>query len=343
MINEPEGTTGDLSRINLESYHQVKQWIGHHPSERIAFHLIGPVVLPAKWAGAGLARKKGMDEALYRFNKLNKPGGIIVSLDADTLVDKNYLQAIENYFRMNPSNAGVTLRFSHQTKGLEEKQRQGILLYEKYLHYYKKAVAGTGYPDALYTIGSAFAVTAGAYLRRGGMTRRKAGEDFYFLQTLTQTGKVGELTETCVYPSARISQRVHFGTGMAMKKWMEGSDDLLYSFNFQAFSDLKILFSIRHLFYRSGTEDFPLLIKQLPEPVAAFLEHEHLYAELSELAKNCSSVGVFLDRFFQIFNAFRILKFLNFSHPRFYQKESLYLCMSALENEEQQSSACSGK
>ncbi len=244
---------------------------------------------------------------------------------------------------MNPANAGVTLRFSHQTEGLEEKQRQGIMLYEKYLHYYKKALTSTGYPDALYTIGSAFAVTAGAYMRRGGMTRRKAGEDFYFLQTLTQTGKVGELTETCVYPSARVSQRVPFGTGIAMKKWMEGSDDLLYSFNFQAFSDLKIFFSIRHLFYARSNEDFSMLIKQLPEPVAAFLEHEHLYGELSELGKNCSSEDVFLDRFFQIFNAFRVLKFLNFSHPRFYQKENLEKCMAALEQEEQQSSASSGK
>jgi len=343
LINEPEGTTGDLSRINLESYHEVKKWIGLHPSDWISCHLTGPVVLPAKWAGAGLARKKGMDEALYRFNKLNKPGGIIVSLDADTLVEKNYLQAIENYFRVNPSNAGVTLRFSHQTEGLEEKQQQGILLYEKYLHYYKEAVASTGYPDALHTIGSAFAVTAGAYMRRGGMTRRKAGEDFYFLQTLTQVGKVGELSETCVYPSARVSQRVPFGTGIAMKKWMEGSDDLFYSFNFQAFSDLKILFSIRHLFYRSENDNFSLLKKQLPEPVSAFLEHEHLLTELSELGKNCSSVDVFLNRFFQIFNAFRILKFLNFSHPRFYQKENLDQCLSALSNAVQQSSACQVK
>ena len=41
--------------------------------------------MPAKDAGVGLARKTGMDEALYRFNMLGKPEGIILSYDADSL------------------------------------------------------------------------------------------------------------------------------------------------------------------------------------------------------------------------------------------------------------------
>ena len=65
----------------------------------------------------------------------------------------------------------------------------------------------------MFTIGSAFAVTANAYIKRGGMTRSQAGEDFYFLQTLAQIGTVGEITTTKVYPSARLSDRIPFGTG----------------------------------------------------------------------------------------------------------------------------------
>ena len=48
-----------------------------------------------------------------------------------------------------------------------------------------------GYPWAMYTVGSAFAVTAEAYVKRGGMNRRQAGEDFYFLQNLAHIGTVG--------------------------------------------------------------------------------------------------------------------------------------------------------
>ena len=43
-----------------------------------------------------------------------------------------------------------------------------------------------GYPDSIYTIGSAFAVRAEAYMKQGGMNRRQAGEDFYFLYKLTK-------------------------------------------------------------------------------------------------------------------------------------------------------------
>ena len=75
-----------------------------------------------------------------RFNLLDKPNGIIVSLDADTLVGKNYLVEIEKHFRENPKHVGATIAFQHQTDGLEEKQLEGIQLYEKYLLYYKNAL-----------------------------------------------------------------------------------------------------------------------------------------------------------------------------------------------------------
>ena len=100
----------------------------------------------------------------------------------------------------------------------DPKQRLGIQLYEDYLHYYKKALDYAGFPDSIYTIGSAFAVRADAYVKQGGMNRRQAGEDFYFLNKLTKLGKITEINDAYVYPSARVSDRVPFGTGAAMNK-----------------------------------------------------------------------------------------------------------------------------
>lgn len=320
LINEPENCPGDISCFNERTHREAVEWINRHPLPHLNFHSLGPVRLPAKWAGVGLARKAGMDEALFRFDQMEKPDGIIVSLDADTLVDENYLIAIENHFISHSCEVGATLPFSHQTEGLTERQTRGILLYEEYLHYYKRALAFTGYPHAIYTIGSAFAVTAEAYLKRGGMTRRKAGEDFYFLQTLTQQGKVGEVVGTAVHPSARISQRVPFGTGPAMKKWMEGSDDLLYTYNPRAFQDLKILFDRRSELYQMSECDENLFNAALPPSVREFIAREKLMENWRQLSQNCSRVESFCDRFFHDFNAFRILKFLNFSHPGHYAK-----------------------
>lgn len=333
LVNESIDAKEEISRYNRNTVAAIRDWMSHHPSEWLTFFPVGPVKLPAKWAGVGLARKTAMDEALYRFNQLNRPEGIIVSLDADTLVDENYFRSILKHFREHPRDVGATLDFHHLTDGLPEKQQKGIRTYEKYLWYYKNALTFTGYPHALYTIGSAFAVTAEAYRKRGGMTRRKAGEDFYFLQTLTQSGHVGEIKSTIVYPSARVSLRVPFGTGPFMKKWMDNQEEELMTYNFQAFRELKCFFEQRHLFFQPGIAMNGPRGGSWPEAIQAFLAEEEVMTELELLARNCSRLEIFNDRFFQVFNAFRILKFLNFTHERFYQKKALELCIAELDGE----------
>jgi hypothetical protein len=323
IINEPEGCDDSISAFNLQTYSEIQNWVQNHSNNRLKFFSSPVVKLPQKWAGVGMARKRGMDEGLWRFNILNRKSGIIVSLDADTLVDKNYLIAIDQHFRENPFHVGATIAFSHQLEGISSKQREGILLYEKYLKYYKQALTYAGYPNALFTIGSAFAVTSEAYLKRGGMTRRKAGEDFYFLQTLTQIGKVGEINNAEVHPSARVSDRVPFGTGPAMKHWMENTADLRYTYNLQAFIDLKRFFDIHQKLYRISPDSYQLLIKELPLSIVAFLEEDNFYENIENLSANCSNQVVFSDRFFHLFNAFKILKYINFAHGRFYGKKLL--------------------
>lgn len=323
LINHSEIESEEIKQTNFQTKTEIDQWILGNRNEKICFFSIGPVELRKKWAGAGLARKSGMDEAILRFNVLEKPDGIVVSLDADTLVDKNYLVEIEKHFQQNPRNVGATVSFQHQTKGLDFKHLEGIQLYEKYLGYYKKALDFTGYPFSMFTIGSAFAVTADAYVRRGGMNRRQAGEDFYFLQNLAQIGTIGEIKTTKVYPSARLSNRVPFGTGPILQKWMNGEEDLLQTYNFQAFADLKIFFNQKEKLYKISEIEFKKGISLLPKSVFSFIEKDDFWAELKDLNQNCSSQTTFQSRFFQKFNAFKILKFLNFAHENFYNKENL--------------------
>jgi len=137
LINHSEVEEEDIKGINQNTKEEVKSWIVENQNQNVKYYVVGPVELRKKWAGAGLARKKGMDEAVRRFNSLEKPEGILVSLDADTLVEKNYLIEIEIHFKVNPKLVGATILFEHQKEGLPQKQLQGIILYEKYLEYYK--------------------------------------------------------------------------------------------------------------------------------------------------------------------------------------------------------------
>jgi hypothetical protein len=272
-----------------------------------------------------------MDEAVRRLNNSGKKNGLIVSLDADTLVEKNYFEVLYHYFGNNPKHVGATIAVAHQTNGLEPDHLAGIQLYEKYMWYYREAMRFTGYPFPMFTVGSAFAVTAEAYVKRGGMNRRQAGEDFYFLQNLAQFGKVGEITETTVHPSARLSDRVPFGTGPIMKRWMEGKEDLEKTYNFQAFKDLKHFFDQKEKLFQISRAVYLKLLQKLPEPVSAFLQGDNFWNELEDLNQNCSSLKTFQIRFFQKFNAFKILKFLNYGHEKYYRKEDLKKQVNLLE------------
>jgi hypothetical protein len=323
LINHSQKSSDDLKKMNLLSKEITDKWINSKESGRINFFSAGPVELPAKWAGAGMARKKGMDEAVRRFNILSRPGGIIVSLDADTVVEKNYLKVIEEHFNNYPDDAGATITFSHPKEGLSDKHLQGITLYEKYMIYYKRALAFTGFPHPMFTVGSAFAVRAEAYVKRGGMNRRQAGEDFYFLQNLVDIGRVGEISETTVHPSARLSDRVPFGTGPILQKWIEDKEDLTKTYNFSAFEDLRKFFDMKDRLFRISAYLYPGFLEELPVSVSAFLEKDGFREKIWDLNKNCSNLRVFQKRFYQKFNAFKILKYMNFVHEKYYGKAEL--------------------
>lgn len=65
-----------------------------HPEAKVCIEVIEAYDLPARFAGVGLARKIAMDAAalfLYHREKTEQP---ILSLDADTLVEKNYTDAV---------------------------------------------------------------------------------------------------------------------------------------------------------------------------------------------------------------------------------------------------------
>ena len=323
LINHSAASSEDVKRYNLKTASEVLQWISDNKADKLNMMVHGPVELPVKWAGAGLARKRGMDDAVRRFNLLERPDGVILSLDSDTLVDKNYLKAVFEHFADNPDDVGAVISFEHIKEGLPPKHLEGITLYEDYMHYYKNALQYCGYPFPMFTVGSAFAVRAGAYVKRGGMNRRQAGEDFYFLQNLVQLGNVGEIHSTTVHPSARLSDRVPFGTGPTLQKWMNGEEDLTKTYNFKAFVDLRKFFICKADLFRLSAVDFYSYITSLPEPVREFLIQDNFIFELDDLNRNCSSLKSFNKRFFQKFNAFKILKYLNFAHSNFYPKAGL--------------------
>ncbi len=274
VINSSIDSNEEIKNNNRKTFEEIKLWEKQHIESRFRIYIVDVPDFPTKFAGAGMARKTGMDEAISRFTQINNHTGVIISFDADCICDKNYFTEIENEFKYSPDTKASTIYFEHPIEGLEydENIYNGISHYELYLRYFKHSLNFTGFPFAYYTIGSCFAVRASVYVQQGGMNKRKAGEDFYFLNKVFPRGNIAELNSTRVIPSPRSSERVVFGTGKEMEKWLQNNK--LDVYNFQAFIDLAEFLSCKEEFLNL-TKDitgFSSLINSLSVPMKEFLD-----------------------------------------------------------------------
>jgi hypothetical protein len=177
--------------------------------------------IPDRDGGVGTARKIGMDAALALLNGRGPGGGVICCLDADTLVMENYLAAVCAHFSVTDDPAAVT-GYAHRIPA-DARLLASICCYEIFLRAYVIGLSFAGSPYAFHAIGSTMSCTAEAYSAVRGMNRRTAAEDFHFLDKLAKLRRVGHIGTTTVFPSARTSHRVPFGTGQRMLQFMSGA------------------------------------------------------------------------------------------------------------------------
>ena len=322
VVNAPaDADTGTL-RINEESLRMIESWKKQHPHcffRLFAFNIVKPPF--RKW-GVGFARKSGMDEAVRRFNRIGRPEGVIVNLDADCRVEGNYFISIEQELLVKPERSACSIYFEHPLSGTDylEDNYFFITRYELHLRYYLQGIKYAGYPFPFHTVGSAFAIKALAYIRAGGMNRRQAGEDFYFIQKLVPGGGYFSLNSTTVYPAPRASLRVPFGTGATISRLIGEKRCELPAYNVKAFIDLHDLFMHIDDFYLASDEVFEKKYSEIPRSVRFFIDPEEFSEKINEISKNTSGLRSFRKRFFGWFNMFRIVKYMNAVHQEYYEK-----------------------
>ncbi|NJK86993.1 MAG: hypothetical protein HC906_14460 [Bacteroidales bacterium] len=123
-----------------------------------------------------------------------------------------------------------------------------------------------------------------------------------------------------MYPSSRISERVPFGTGPALKNYIEKKGDIL-TYSPAAYEDITQLFQGIPKIRKRSRAEVSAFLNSLPDPVKQFLNNNHALEKLDEINANTSNIVNFMNRFYSWFNAFMMVKFLNFSENTFYKKE----------------------
>ncbi|UZR95064.1 family 2 glycosyl transferase [Chondrinema litorale] len=317
IINNAANASEEDKVFNRETLEQANQWIESHQSNQLKFNCVLVDDLPPKHAGVGLARRIGMDAALNYFYKTGI-NGIITCFDADSTVKNNYLTELEK-FTLNADAGIATIAFNHQFETIGDVEKDGIIHYELFLRYYILGLRYANYPFSMHTIGSSMACKASAYARHGGMNRRKAGEDFYFIHKLAPHENHIHLKDTCVYPSCRTSFRVPFGTGKAQQEWLEGNSKIAETYQPIIFEELKTFLKQLESLFSKQNQTFTF-----SEKIQQFLDTQNFNQEVKRIIQNSKSEIVIRKKFFQWFDGFKTLKMVHFLRDQYYENIPLF-------------------
>ena len=317
VINQPDNASKEQDQTNQETFQQASLWAKKHHTDRLKF-LVSPVLkIPSKVAGVGMARKIAMDEAVRRFYKTKNKQGIITGFDADTTCSPDYMTAVSFAFQQDTSLHGASIFFEHPLEEINGRLRSGIIAYELHLRYLINALRITGYPYAFHTIGSSMAVNSRAYEKQGGMNKRKAGEDFYFLHKIMNLGNYREIHSTTVHPSARVSTRVPFGTGKAMQTWMDSMQEDYLTYDPRIFEDLEETWHFLSLILRNPQEK-TMGYHRLPPSMKAFVDEAEWELQVGKAFHQTADPITFQKRLFTWLSGLKILQYVHHARDNFY-------------------------
>lgn len=228
--------------------------------------------LPAR-QGVGLARKIGHDLALGAWAAGKVRSNFLYCADADVELPPDHFTA-----PAGPAAAVLAPFRHHAGEGVDEAHAR---VYDLWLRYLVLGLSWAGSPYAYHAIGSTIAIDAGSYARVRGFPRRVAAEDFYMLGKLAKVGRIANSTASPMSITARLSDRVPFGTGRSMAEAASRGPDSLERFPHpDVFRCLKALLAACHECLETGTPLVPLLSRRLGEEG---VEPENLLAVVNEL------------------------------------------------------------
>lgn len=297
-LNQPQDKIGQaVDQRNRQTLAWLKQQDFPFPL-RIINALLEDTAPPAKQAGVGWARKKLFDAIVPQA----RAQSIVVSLDADTQVHPTHLAQVRAAFEQQPHAGALAMPYYHPLPG-DPMAARHILRYEIYLRYYTLQLMRIRSPYAYMPIGSAMAFRVGAYTKISGMSPRKAGEDFYFLQQLRKTGPVLRMLPHPVMPSPRPSARNPFGTGPTMSAADLSLAEQRYPFHAHASFDK----------LETTLLTFPLLFAQdHPLPIDSFLAGQKRGTGIfDKLRANHRDRARFLKACHEYLDGLRTLQFLH--------------------------------
>jgi hypothetical protein len=284
--------------------------------------------IPEKEAGVGLARKIGMDLALRLFDYNNKDRKLILCTDADCYFEKKYLTAVVEHFQKSKSGAGY-VDYEHPLPE-DETEKKAIISYEIFLRYYVLGLQYSGSPYAFQTIGSTMVCDYESYIKIGGMNKKKAAEDFYFMEKLAKITTIDRIRGTKIYPAGRKSWRVPFGTGQRINRYLSGTHNEYQLYDPISFEILRKWINLFHTGNILTSEDYLERAKDIHVGLNSFLVENDFKNAWEKIIKNSNSpIQINKQKRFW-FDGFRTLKFIHYLRDKYLPDIELFKAVEKL-------------
>ena len=278
--------------------------------------------MPEKDGGVGLARKIGMDLALTILDYNSNRKKILICLDADCTVENNYLTSIVE--AVNSKNISAAyVHYEHKLPD-EPKHKLAIICYEIFLRYYLLGLIHAGSPFAFPTIGSTMICDYESYIKVGGMNKKKAAEDFYFMEKLGKITRIEKIGSTKVYPSSRPSWRVPFGTGQRVNRFLQEAHDEYVLYDPESFDVLKKWTEIFNAEEILGADEYLLRAKEIDRAMHKFLIQNSFAENWNKILQSSKSVEQIWKQKLMWFDGFRTLKLIHFLRDNGYPLVNMF-------------------
>lgn len=295
IVNQPQQICQSPTENNLDTLNYLKQLT-------LPFLLIALDHTDGLKNGVGEARFKGADYAIESFDLSEQD--LVVSLDADCTVHKDYFSALFKLYAL--PYAGFTLGFEHRSyDGILPKP---MIIYELYLRYMKWGLSKARSPFDYYTIGSCLGTSVYYYKLSGGFPKKTGTEDFHFLNKLRKLGPIQHVPKTLVYPSSRISNRVHLGTGYFLGQYHNDQD---LGITIPSCSDFGILGQV--LKKLDDYYDHPSEVERwLRLHFEVFFFKSQVFSKISTVAQHSKTRESYQKKLLQVFDGFQTLRLLKY-------------------------------
>ena len=211
VINAPQNASAEALARTQDLFRQVTA--ARHAHVIVVDRVSAPWRLNPKH-GVGLARKIGTDLALALIEQGRIRSPWILQTDADVALPPTYTDLLHEASPQIPSGVKI---FPHTHFSGDPTLHFAAQLYDQHMDYYVAGLRAAGSPYAHHSLGSTIAVHAVTYAAIRGYPRRSAGEDFYLLNKARKIAPIEALAEPLLTIQARLSERVPFGTGPALR------------------------------------------------------------------------------------------------------------------------------